>query len=386
MAIVHNVIPLTVTDRVISVGAYIAPTAGNVGVDFVSIELDSNWDGYEYYVDFYSDNMQPLTFAWDGESEIEIPWEVIAKKGRMRVTVKGLDDDGNIRMLTYNMKRGIMVVQPGEDPTVDPDEETLDIITKAVKAIEKAEEISATFEENETERQDTFDSNETERQNTFDTNEAERGRVFSTNEMSRSSQFTNAQTERAETFQGNMSDWGEMITNATESATTAADAANNAADSLAERVQAGEFNGAAFEVKYTPVSISAMQAIPNPKQGEFACIQSNVEDPDNSKLYMYGNGQWNFITDLSGAIGIKGDQGVQGVSLKNVQVVDMTKVEVTQYNPETQQDRTYIIGDFAQPLAAGIEYGLNQRIIVTDQATFDAMTEYAPNVIYGVRM
>lgn len=196
-------------------------------------------------------------------------------------------------------------------------------------------------------------------------------------------EFDEAQIDRSGIFAANMDRWNTRVQTAagnadasSEAAENAAQAANNAADSLAQRVANGEFNGAAFSIKFTPNSISAMNALTSMKKGDFACIQSNVEDPDNSKLFLYNGVAWSFITDLSGAIGIKGDQGVQGVSLKSVQVVDTTKVEVTQHDPSTQQDRTYIIGDFAAPLAAGIQAYSDRK--------FQVVTEYPAAPVEGV--
>lgn len=48
------------------------------------------------------------------------------------------------------------------------------------------------------------------------------------------------------------------------------------------------------------------------QEGELVAIQSNVEDPDNAKLYSKGTTQWEFIVDMSGATGIQGPQGIQG--------------------------------------------------------------------------
>lgn len=44
-------------------------------------------------------------------------------------------------------------------------------------------------------------------------------------------------------------------------------------------------------------------------EGSFVIISSNVEDEDNAKLYVKGAEAYTFITDLSGATGIKGDAG-----------------------------------------------------------------------------
>ena len=79
--------------------------------------------------------------------------------------------------------------------------------------------------------------------------------------------------------------------------------------------------GDPFTVKKTFASIYEMEHyVPGPgdvviNPGDFVMITTTVEDPDNAKLYIKGNGEfeYHFITDLSGAQGMKGDKGDPGV-------------------------------------------------------------------------
>lgn len=49
------------------------------------------------------------------------------------------------------------------------------------------------------------------------------------------------------------------------------------------------------------------------KEGGFVVINTeNVEDEDNAKLYVKGKSAYTFLTDLSGAQGMKGPQGERG--------------------------------------------------------------------------
>ena len=48
------------------------------------------------------------------------------------------------------------------------------------------------------------------------------------------------------------------------------------------------------------------------KEGDMAMIASNVDDPDNAKLFIRSNDTMKFLADLSGAQGIKGEQGPAG--------------------------------------------------------------------------
>lgn len=88
-------------------------------------------------------------------------------------------------------------------------------------------------------------------------------------------------------------------------------------------------------------------------EGSFVLINTDdVDDPDNSKLYVKGAESYTFITDLSGATGIAGPQGEQGIqgetgatgtSMKlkgewaasTAYVNDATEVDVVTYNGST---------------------------------------------------
>lgn len=74
--------------------------------------------------------------------------------------------------------------------------------------------------------------------------------------------------------------------------------------------------GEPFAVAKTYASVSAMNtgyASDGVKQGQFVIVETgDVQDPDNAKLYVKGTKNYEYITDLSGAQGIKGDQGAKG--------------------------------------------------------------------------
>ena len=75
--------------------------------------------------------------------------------------------------------------------------------------------------------------------------------------------------------------------------------------------------GAPFTIYRTYATIALMEAdFVNVPDGSFVAIQSNVEDPDNAKLYLRGNSEFTFITDMSGATGIHGDTGETGATGK----------------------------------------------------------------------
>lgn len=79
-------------------------------------------------------------------------------------------------------------------------------------------------------------------------------------------------------------------------------------------------------------------------QGGFVVIDTgSVEDEDNAKLYIKGISGYVFITDLSGATGIRGPQGIQGTSLRlrgawapNTEYLNNTQyIDTVTYNGST---------------------------------------------------
>ena len=69
--------------------------------------------------------------------------------------------------------------------------------------------------------------------------------------------------------------------------------------------------GEAFTIKKTYSSVAEMNADFNNMQlGDYVMIASTVEVEDNAKLYTRGEEQWIFISDFSGATGIRGETGL----------------------------------------------------------------------------
>ena len=70
--------------------------------------------------------------------------------------------------------------------------------------------------------------------------------------------------------------------------------------------------GDRFSIDHVVSSVSQLSNL-NASTGNFAIINSNVNDPDNSKLYVYDGSNWNFQTDMSGIQGNQGPTGPQGI-------------------------------------------------------------------------
>ena len=76
--------------------------------------------------------------------------------------------------------------------------------------------------------------------------------------------------------------------------------------------------GLGFRIAKTYTSVALLTADTSPTGilvGEFALINTgNVEDADDSKLYLWSGSAYTYVTDLSGAAGITGPQGASGIT------------------------------------------------------------------------
>ena len=75
-------------------------------------------------------------------------------------------------------------------------------------------------------------------------------------------------------------------------------------------------SGLGFTIAKTYASVAALTADTTPTgivAGQFALIETgNVENPENSRLYLWNGSAYSYVSDLSGAQGITGPQGVIG--------------------------------------------------------------------------
>lgn len=88
--------------------------------------------------------------------------------------------------------------------------------------------------------------------------------------------------------------------------------ANAISADLEEKVATNYYAGKDFHIATTYPTIAAMEADydnPDVAIGDFVCISSDVEDPDNAKMYAKTSVGFSFITDLSGMRGYQGNSG-----------------------------------------------------------------------------
>lgn len=126
--------------------------------------------------------------------------------------------------------------------------------------------------------------------------------------------------------------------------------------------QRGE-QGEPFTIKKTYSSIAEMNAdFNNMKLGDYVMIASTVEIEDNAKLYTRGASQWIFITDFSGATGIRGETGLT----PNIQIGTVTQgssfsVTRTGTNENPILNFTLVKGDKGDKGEQGDDYVLTQQ-------------------------
>ncbi|MBM6954607.1 collagen-like protein [Limosilactobacillus coleohominis] len=72
--------------------------------------------------------------------------------------------------------------------------------------------------------------------------------------------------------------------------------------------------GKGLSITKTYKSVAEMNAnfATDLSDGDIAVIASNVDDPDNAKMYVRKGEEMGFITDMSGATGMQGPEGKQG--------------------------------------------------------------------------
>jgi hypothetical protein len=106
---------------------------------------------------------------------------------------------------------------------------------------------------------------------------------------------------------------------ASDDAAAVAKSADNVVRDLEHRMNSGEFKGEKgdpFMVSKVYPSVADMEAdFSNTaiKEGAFVVIETgNVDDEENARLYIKGADEFYFVTDLSGAQGMKGPQGPEG--------------------------------------------------------------------------
>ena len=137
--------------------------------------------------------------------------------------------------------------------------------------------------------------------------------------------------------------------------------------------------GDPFTIKKTYSSIAEMNADFNNMQlGDYVMIASTVEIEDNAKLYTRGESQWIFITDFSGATGIRGETGLT----PNIQIGTVTQgssfnVTRTGTNENPVLNFTLVKGDKGDTGNQGIQGETGNGIAsITKTATVGLVDTY----------
>lgn len=116
--------------------------------------------------------------------------------------------------------------------------------------------------------------------------------------------------------------------------------------------------GEPFAIKKLFSSIAEMEAYigTDVQEGQFVCISSTPDDPDNAKLFVkdfLDPTGWHYVTDMSGAEGIQGPQGPQGIQGppgNDYVLTEDDKIEITDlimhYKVATIEDIQAIIDSY----------------------------------------
>lgn len=155
-----------------------------------------------------------------------------------------------------------------------------------------------------------------------------------------------------------------------------------------KHIQFGLVPGDPFVIRKTFASVFEMNTYEGTdiNVGQFAIITSNVEDPDNAKLYIKTDDGFSFITDLSGATGLVGPQGETGVSIESIELLDNYKLKIYFDNGSSYTTENSIRGEIGPQGETG--NGIANAELLSDyrlKLTYtDGSTYTTPNPIRGV--
>jgi hypothetical protein len=212
-----------------------------------------------------------------------------------------------------------------------------------------------------------------EAENTRIANEEERTTWFTNIKTSVSDWFTSAQNSWAAWFDNVKSLWGTLKSDVENATTLAVEATENANNSANHPPYVGEdlywyiwnnetktydktdkySKGDGFSIKMTFASISEMEAYDNSsvilELGDFVLISSDVEDEDNSKLYVVTSVTsskitFGFLTDMSGARGFTGHTPQLSVgTITTGAAGTLANVSLTENGTDTNGNPKYLI-------------------------------------------
>lgn len=221
-----------------------------------------------------------------------------------------------------------------EDAALAQKNETVDYLN-TVKANENERVANENGRKTNEETRKSNEITRANQENTRIANEEERTTWFNNIKTSVSDWFTSAQSSWTTWFDNVKSLWGTLKSDVENATTLAVEATENANNSANHPPYVGEdlywyvwnnetksydktdkySKGDGFSIKKTFASISEMEAYDNSsvilELGDFVLISSNVEDEDNSKLYVVQSVtstkiSYGFLTDMSGARGFTG--------------------------------------------------------------------------------
>ena len=212
-----------------------------------------------------------------------------------------------------------------------------------------------------------------EAENTRIANEGERTTWFTNIKTSVSDWFTSAKSSWTTWFGNVKSLWGTLKSDVENATTLAVEATKNANNSANHPPYVGEdlywyvwnnetktydktdkySKGDGFSIKKTFASISEMEAYDNSsvilELGDFVLISSDVEDEDNSKLYVVTSVTsskitFGFLTDMSGARGFTGHTPQLSVgTITTGAAGTLANVSLTENGTDTDGNPKYLI-------------------------------------------
>ena len=236
------------------------------------------WDSLSKSIIFRVEDLKMLV-ALDGDT-VKIPFEIFNETYLGKIVyigVYGLDSAGVVIYPTPYFRLGVIERGANTEGASDPSTPTLSIdrelLAQAIAAVNEAKAAAASAES---------DANNAAESAKLATEKTEITKINADRAEAATKQYPriNEETAHWETWDPAVGGWKDTGT-------------------LAE-----------FKIRTTYPTVEAMNADfsgTSTNTGDFVMIAGSVEDPDTAKLYVKGETAFEYITDLSGAQGIKGE-------------------------------------------------------------------------------
>lgn len=118
---------------------------GNAGVDVLTVKTDTEWRGYTSYSLIFEKDGTAAEYAVDligGEASVLIPPDLMEATGKLRFSLKALDSENVVRLLTEERNAFLVVTESGPIDGGEGHEAELTVLEQAIADIGDLEQVA----------------------------------------------------------------------------------------------------------------------------------------------------------------------------------------------------------------------------------------------------